>query len=177
MAPQDLYQKALRFAGERHGSQKMPESDASYMVHLSNVAMELLFAARHTDEFDLEFAIPVALLHDLLEDTPTDYMEISDVFGHRVADAVQSLTRNEVLPREKQIPESLERIRRQPKEVWAVKLADRISNMQEPPPGWNAEKRKLYQSAARTILKELNGGNPYLEARLQEKIDAYYEFL
>jgi len=174
---QDLFQKAIRFAGERHGHQKLPGSEASYLVHLANVAMEVTFAAGHTPGFDLEFAIQVALLHDLLEDTKTTYQEIATGFSPRIAEAVLALTRNEALPRERQIPDSLLRIRKQPKEVWSVKLADRISNMQEPPSGWNVEKRKSYQSTARNILEELKGGNAYLEKRLQKKIDSYEQFL
>ena len=64
-----------------------------------------------------------------------------------------------------------------PKEVWAVKLADRISNMQEPPPSWNQEKKQNYHRVAKVILKSLQGGNAYLEGRLAQKIEDYKEFL
>ena len=38
---QSIYQKAMKFAGEKHASQKVPGSNANYLLHLSNVAMEI----------------------------------------------------------------------------------------------------------------------------------------
>lgn len=173
---QSAYQKAMRFVGEKHGDQKMPASQASYLVHLSNVAMEVIFADQHTDDFDLEFAVQVALLHDVLEDTPTSFEEVADNFSQEIAEAVLALSKNEELPADVQIPDSLMRIKSLRKEVWAVKLADRITNMQEPPSSWNREKKKHYRQVAKLILQELKGGNSYLESRLKQKINAYPEY-
>ncbi|MCA0932517.1 HD domain-containing protein [Lutimonas saemankumensis] len=177
MKLQDLYQKAIKFAGEKHGDQKMPGNQASYLVHLSNVAMEVLLASQHEEGFNTELAVQAAILHDTLEDTDTSFEELKEVFGFKVADAVLSLSKNEDLDKELQIPDSLARIRLQPKEIWAVKLADRISNMQEPPENWDKNKRIAYQLAARMILMHLKGGNNYLEKRLEEKILAYDEYI
>ena len=174
---QNSYQKAIRFAGERHGDQKMPDSEASYLVHLSAVAMEVLLAAKHSPDFNLDFAIQVALLHDVLEDTSTTLDELEKAFGKDIGQAVLALTKNEKLPSEQQIPDSLERIKGLPKEVWAVKLADRISNMQKPPPSWNRAKKEDYHRVAMLILDNLQGGNAYLEQRLEEKIEEYRQFL
>ena len=174
---QKAYQKAMRFAGESHGDQKIPASESSYLVHLSNVAMELIFAERHSEGFDLEFALQVGLLHDVLEDTPISFEEIEKTFSQEIAEAVLALTKNEELPSENRIPDSLNRIKAFRKEVWAVKLADRITNMQKPPHTWSVEKRKKYREVARLIGSELEGGNAYLEARLQKLIAAYGEFI
>lgn len=173
---QESYQKAIRFAGERHGNQKLPASKASYLVHLSNVAMEVILAEQHTDDFDLEFAVQIALLHDVLEDTPASFEEVSESFSGEIAEAVLALSKNEDLPGDIQIPDSLMRIKALRKEVWAVKLADRISNMQKPPKTWNLEKKKQYRQVAKLILQELKGGNAYLESRLEEKIKEYKRY-
>ena len=119
----------------------------------------------------------VALLHDVIEDTPCTYEDVLDHFPRPVADAVLALTKNEELPREEQIPDSLGRIKSMPKEVWSVKLADRISNMHEPPPSWSREKKVKYREDARLILSELRGGNAYLESRLSGLIQAYGAFI
>ena len=174
---QSAYQKAIRFAGEKHRDQKMPASEASYLVHLSNVAMEVIFAGQQTDDFDLEFAVQVALLHDVLEDTLTRFAEVQEKFSPEIAEAVLALTKNEDLPSEEQIPDSLRRIKTLRKEVWAVKLADRISNMQKPPSTWSMEKRKKYRKVASLILSELAGGNGYLEGRLENLIEGYKKFI
>lgn len=177
MEIQTSYGAALRFAGEWHGDQKMPDSGASYLVHLAHVAMEVMVADRFTQGFDLDFAVQVALLHDVLEDTACTYEDVLDHFSRPVADAVLALTKNEQLPREEQIPDSLERIREFGKEVWAVKLADRISNMHRPPPSWSRERKEKYREDARLILAELSGGNAYLESRLAALIEDYGNFI
>lgn len=174
---QTLYQKAIKFAGEKHENQKVPGSQSSYLVHLSNVAMEIMIAAQHTDNFDEGFALQVALLHDVLEDTTTTFDELKAAFGHKIADAILALSKDEVLEAEARIPDSLERIKLQPKEVWAVKLADRITNMQEPPAHWDKNKRMTYLKMAGIILFELKGGNAYLENRLEEKIIDYQAYI
>lgn len=174
---QDLYQKAINFAGNKHGDQKVPGTKSSYLVHLSNVAMETMIAGENTPYFDLGFAVQVALLHDILEDTSTTFNELQAAFGLKIADAVMALSKNESLKSQEQIPDSLERIKLQSKEVWAVKLADRISNMQKPPAHWDQFKIIAYQKMARVILSTLKGGNAYLEKRLEEKILDYKQYI
>ncbi|MDN3641796.1 HD domain-containing protein [Lutimonas halocynthiae] len=174
---QTPYQKAIKFAGEKHDNQKVPGSQSSYLAHLSNVAMEIMVAAQHTDNFDQVFAVQVALLHDVLEDTSTTYDELQSVFGKKIADGVLALSKDETLKAEARIPDSLSRIKKQPKEVWAVKLADRISNMQEPPEHWDKNKRMTYLKMAGIILFELKGGNAYLEKRLEQKIIDYQAYI
>ena len=41
---QEIYQKAIKFSGEKHKNQKVPGTEANYLVHISNVAMEILVA-------------------------------------------------------------------------------------------------------------------------------------
>lgn len=182
MELQDYYQEAINFAGDKHTDQKIPGSNRSYMVHLSNVAMEIILASQHDHEFhqegfDLQFAVQIALLHDVLEDTSATFEEIEDAFGINIARAVLALTKNEQLPPAKQIPDSLNRIKSEPKEVWAVKLADRISNLQRPPAHWDTNKMIDYKKMAGIILLQLRGGNQYLENRLQQKIIDYNQFI
>jgi (p)ppGpp synthase/HD superfamily hydrolase len=70
-----------------------------YVVHLSNVAMEILIASQNTTNFNLSSAIQIALLHDTLEDTSATYEELEDEFGKEVAKGVQALTKNDKLPK------------------------------------------------------------------------------
>lgn len=69
--------------------------------------------------------------------------------------------------------DSLERIKLQPKEVWCVKIADRITNLQPPPKHWTMEKKINYREEAKLILKSLRGANAFLERRLKRKIAEY----
>lgn len=177
MKLQSSYQKAIAYAGAKHKNQKIPGTQSSYLVHLSNVAMEIMIAAQHTDNFDLDFAIQVALLHDVLEDTSSTFVEVKEIFGLKIAEAVLALSKNEDLKPEARIPDSLERIKLQSKEVCAVKLSDRITNMQEPPEHWDKNKRTTYLKMAGIILFELKGCNAYLEKRLEQKIIDYQAYI
>jgi (p)ppGpp synthase/HD superfamily hydrolase len=176
---QDSYQEAIVFAAYKHleKKQKVKGTKLPYVVHLSNVAMEILMAASHTPKFDLDFAVQIALLHDILEDTSTPYDELHENFGADIATAVWALSKNEDLPKNQQLKDSIAKIKLLDKEVWAVKLADRITNLQPPPSRWSKKKRLDYQEEAKVILKELKGGNTYLEKRLREKIKEYTYYI
>lgn len=172
---QSIYQKTILFAAHKHSekNQLLPDSQLPYVVHLSNVAMEILIAANNSKEFDLNFAIQIALLHDTLEDTATTFDKLELEFGTEIAEGVSALTKNGDLPKEERMLDSLNRISSQRKEVWAVKLADRITNLQKPPKSWDSLKKRKYKNEAETILEKLKGGNQYLENRLQIKIQEY----
>lgn len=170
---QSLYQTAIKFAAEKHGRQKVKGSQNPYVVHLSNVAMEIFMAAEHTPDFNLSLAIQAALLHDIIEDTKTNREEIEELFGKEVADAVWALTKDKSLPKTQRITDSLAKIKLQPKEVWAVKLADRITNLQPPPHYWSKDHISVYREESKVILHELREGNSYLANRLAGKIEVY----
>lgn len=174
---QDAYQVAVRFAAEKHGieRQKVPGTNLPYLMHLSNVAMEILVASSHMRNMDISYAVQVALLHDTLEDTPTSKATLKRKFGSDVAGGVDALTKkkNKRQSKEEKMKASLERIKQQPREVWCVKLADRITNLQKPPESWNIEKRNAYATEAVLILTALRGANRFLEKRLEQKIKAY----
>ncbi len=175
MEAQTLYQVAIKYAASKHleKEQKVPGTNHPYVVHLSNVAMEILIASAHTHNFNLGFAVQVALLHDTMEDTSATLGELTNMFGDEVASAVSALTKNKSLPKEQQMQDSLQRVKKMQKEVWAVKLADRITNLQPPPPHWSQEKVNKYRDEARTIHNELKDGNDFLASRLNACIEGY----
>lgn len=175
---QELYQKAMKFAGEKHCNQKVPGSDANYLLHISNVVMEVIMAYKFEPSFDLDLAIQIAALHDIIEDTETAFEEIQIEFGNSVAQAVQSLTKNDKLAsKEEKMIDSLNRINQQPIEAGIVKIADRITNLQKPPAHWPSEKVLKYFHQAKLISKELSNKHNYLNVRLESKIKEYYNYV
>tara|TARA_B110000858_G_C17685327_1_gene418605 strand:- start:162 stop:383 length:222 start_codon:yes stop_codon:yes gene_type:complete len=62
---QTIYQETIAFAALKHGNQKMP-TGLPYVVHLSNVAMEVFMAHKKEPNFNIDLAIQLALLHDVL---------------------------------------------------------------------------------------------------------------
>jgi (p)ppGpp synthase/HD superfamily hydrolase len=69
--------------------------------------------------------------------------------------------------------DALRRIAEQPREVQMVKLGDRITNLEPPPPEWTVEKRREYLAEAETIYAALCGAHAGLAERLKAKMAAY----
>jgi (p)ppGpp synthase/HD superfamily hydrolase len=170
---QDTYLRTYRFAAEAHLGQLVPGTQVSYLMHLSIVAMEVIAALRCEHGHNEDLAVQCALLHDVIEDTGITYPEVEAGFGPAVVAGVSALTKDTSLDKAASMADSLERIRLQPAEVWMVKLADRICNLQPPPDYWTVEKRRRYREEAGEILNALGSASPYLAARLHDKIDAY----
>jgi (p)ppGpp synthase/HD superfamily hydrolase len=142
------------------------------------VVFEILAAVSVDKDLDPALAIPCALLHDTLEDTKLTYEEVLNKFGSAIASGVLALTKSPDLKDKKQkMNDSLQRIKAQPREVWAVKMADRITNLYAPPYYWDDEKKREYVTEARLIHRELKDSSSYLAQRLEEKIQKYETFI
>lgn len=148
-----------------------------YINHIGSVVFEVFYALQHSPLLDGELAITCALLHDTIEDTPFTTEELRGLYGEKVAAGVLALTKNSELPKAVQMGDSLARIREQPKEVWAVKMADRICNLYKPPHYWDNAKKLAYMEEAREIHAQLHEGDVYLADRLLSKIELYKQFL
>ena len=170
---QETYLKACRFAAEAHQGQRFPGTELPYLYHLTLVAMEVIAALHAEPHHDGELALCCALLHDTLEDTKVTPEEITEKFGESVASGVLALTKDSRLDKAEQMPRSLMRIQAQPPEIALVKLADRITNLQPPPPDWTPEKCARYLQEARTIYDALHPASPFLAARLKQKMETY----
>lgn len=178
MTTQSTFQKAMKFAAEAHAQQKVPGSTANYLLHISNVVMEIIMAHHNEPTFDLEFAIQVGALHDILEDVEDITEEVLlENFSNEVVEAVKTLTKDDhIKDKEAKLLDSLDRIASSKfKEASIVKLADRITNLQPPPPHWSQEKCEAYAEQARKILTQLGDANQYLAERLNELTILYQE--
>jgi (p)ppGpp synthase/HD superfamily hydrolase len=170
---QDGYLKALRFAAEAHGAQTVPGTTLPYLMHVTSVTMEVTAALLAESAHDQELAVQCALLHDVVEDTDRTADQVRAVFGAAVASGVLALSKDKTLPKDQQLRNSLQRIQGQPPEIWMVKLADRITNLQPPPAHWSREKIAAYREEAVLIHGCLGKASPFLAARLERKIEAY----
>ena len=178
----DRYVEALRLAAQRHAGQVVKGTALPYLVHVTSVAAETIVGVEADRALvrDPDLAIVCALLHDTLEDTAGSpearaalHAELTDRFGAAVADGVAALSKDDRLPKADRMADSLRRIREQPREVWMVKLADRITNLAPPPDDWSPAKRAAYRAEAITIADALGEASPTLHARLRGRIDAY----
>lgn len=172
----DQFARALDFAAKAHGDQKVPGTGFPYTTHVTKVAMEVLRACAGDASFDADLACTCALLHDCVEDAGVTRAQLAAEFGEAVAAGVQALTKDEAVPKAQRMADSLGRIRAQPREVWLVKLADRITNLEAPPHYWSREKRLAYREEARAIHAALAEAHAGLAARLTQRIEAYLQY-
>jgi (p)ppGpp synthase/HD superfamily hydrolase len=169
----DRYQRTLAFAAAAHGEQRLPDSTLPYVVHLADVAMEVMTAVAGDASVDANLAVLCALLHDTVEDAGVTADDLRARFGEAVTRGVLALTKDATLPKAERMADSLRRIGAEPREVAMVKLADRITNLQPPPRSWTPEKVDAYREEARRILAALGPAHAGLAARLRGKIEAY----
>jgi (p)ppGpp synthase/HD superfamily hydrolase len=172
---QEKYLLAWQFAARAHGGQRVPGTELPYVVHVGAVAMEVTAALAQGSRVDNpDLVVQCALLHDVIEDTSIGYAEVADQFGLAVAQGVQALSKDQRLStKAEQMTDSLRRIQQQPREVWMVKLADRIVNLQPPPPHWSEQKIERYRQEAIHIWEVLSPADSYLAQRLRAKIELY----
>jgi guanosine-3',5'-bis(diphosphate) 3'-pyrophosphohydrolase len=76
-----------------------------YVAHPFRVA----FTVRHVFEVDDPVALCVALLHDVIEDTTTDFDDVCAEFGEEIAAAVACLTKDKRLPEDERVSENGDR--------------------------------------------------------------------
>jgi (p)ppGpp synthase/HD superfamily hydrolase len=178
----DTLQEVWQLATKMHDGQKYGGRDngeqIEYLNHIASVVFEVMIAVGVDKNINADLAIKCALLHDTIEDTALTFDDIKSKFGADVAAGVQALTKNnDIQGKKEKMIDSLQRIRQQPKEVWAVKMADRICNLYAPPYYWNNDKKREYMDEARLIHRELKEGCVYLADRLMVKINEYDRFL
>lgn len=163
----DKIYKALFFAVKAHEGQKMKQpSNVDYTAHIFGVALTALNYIEK-ENVDKSLVVIVALLHDVLEDTSVSYDEIKNVFGIDVANGVIALTKNENLPYEDQMEDSLNRIiNLNKKEIAIVKLADRCFNTRCKVENWSTERQIEYYIEAKKICDKIG----FYCAPLQNKI-------
>ena len=124
----ELVEKAYEYAKEMHGDQKR-ESGEPYISHPLEVAYILADM-----QLDSE-AIAAGLLHDVIEDTKSDYSEVAARFGDNVAMLVEGVTKLDKIQFTNKEEQQIESLRKmflamaKDIRVILIKLADSLHNM------------------------------------------------
>ena len=155
--------KALAFAAEAHRNQRRKgASQEPYINHL----IEVLDLVASVEVGDMDVLI-AALLHDVLEDTRTDYRELAAAFGERVARIVQENSDDMTLPKPERRRARLSGVSKKSREARLVKFADIISNLRaiaiSPPAGWPNDRRLGYLNSCRNLVDAGRGSNAEIE--------------
>ncbi|WP_091738149.1 RelA/SpoT family protein [Phenylobacterium immobile] len=127
-ADESLLNRAYVYAMRAHGAQKRASGDP-YFAHPIEVAGIL------TDYRMDTASVVTALLHDVIEDTPTTREEIDQLFGEEVGELVEGVTKLSKLELSSEHLRQAENLRKfilaisRDVRVLMVKLADRLHNM------------------------------------------------
>lgn len=129
--------KTIEFAMEAHKDQTRKNFNLPYIVHPLAVYKTLL-SIGVTDKDILQAAI----LHDVLEDTETSYIDLFDLFGEKVANYVLELTSDEsvykfhhngefIVDRNKKAEYLTNKMNNMSNGALLCKLADRLDNISD----------------------------------------------
>ncbi|AOP33141.1 guanosine-3',5'-bis(diphosphate) 3'-pyrophosphohydrolase [Leptospira tipperaryensis] len=175
---QEAWELASRLHdGQKYGGVKQNEK-VEYLTHIGSVVLEISNALQFDKTINADLAILCGILHDTIEDTDLKYEEVVSRFGRNVADGVLALSKDEKIPeKEKKMIDSIERIKKQPREIWIVKMADRISNLYAPPYYWDNDKKRTYQRESLFIYDGLKSADSYIANRLKQKIEDYDRYI
>lgn len=127
-----LILRASRFADMAHYGLIRKWSGEPYITHPMRVAFKV---SQHPEAVDTWVA--AAWLHDVVEDTPVDYIDIRQTFGIVVADLVDELTNiytkeaNPELNRAERKAKEFKRISGLSRAAKIIKLSDRIDNLND----------------------------------------------
>jgi guanosine-3',5'-bis(diphosphate) 3'-pyrophosphohydrolase len=139
-----MFHQAVAFAARKHEGQYRKDGKTPYIVHPMRVA----FITRHIFECDRSDVHVAALLHDVIEDTKTDYDQIVEKFGKTIADIVAALTKDMRLPEDQRETTYDITLSRASWEARIVKLADVYDNYDDSYYGeQQAEAKKKAQRA------------------------------
>ncbi len=160
----DLVFTALRFAAEKHHNQKRKDTrQTPYINHPIEVVETLWRVGRVRDPMTLAGAI----LHDTVEDTPTSFEEIREVFGEEMESLVRELTDDKTLPKLERKRLQIEKAPYASLRAKQIKLADKICNfadlIQRPPVDWELERVQQYFEWGNRVVEGLRGCNFELE--------------
>ena len=169
----DLIDEAKNLCTKIHKDAKyfLDDKELPYYHHCYIVADIVKNYAENN--INKSFAEILAYLHDSIEDTKITYDFLQNNFNKEIADGVFALTKNSNLPHDQQIIDSLNRIKKQPKEVAIVKMADRICNLKKIPDFWSDQKCENYLVESKLILNELGFASKNLQNLLTDSITNY----
>lgn len=102
--------------------------------------------------------LSAALLHDTIEDTETDYDEVSETFGRKVADIVGQVSKDKRLPAKQRDELCFQGLKSASWQAKLVKLADTYDNLCDAATGGNLSRTR---SKAQQVL-DLVGNDPRL---------------
>jgi guanosine-3',5'-bis(diphosphate) 3'-pyrophosphohydrolase len=171
---------ALKFAAEKHRyERRKDELKSAYITHPIQV-VDTLWKTGGVQDIDL---LTAALLHDVLEDTPTEESEISGPFGQKVLGLVKEVTDDKSLHKDVRKSLQVQHALTLTPKAKMLKLSDKICNVRdirENPPAakdWSLDRKMKYIVWSKEVVDKIRGINPNLEAKFDEEYTLTYQSL
>jgi (p)ppGpp synthase/HD superfamily hydrolase len=168
-----LTKAALEFAVERHAGQLRDDERAPFVQHPLEVASVLELAGYGDD------IVAGGVLHDVLEQTDTDPIELESRFGASVAGLVRAVSEDASIEDERARKSRLRaQVARGPVDAAAIFAADKVSKVRElrarivggSPPDDADLKLHHYRSSLVMLERRLGRGHPLVE-RLRSELE------
>ena len=161
--------KAIEFASRKHSAQRRKDKDASpYINHPIAVTHLLADTGGVTDLVTLMAGV----LHDTIEDTKTTPEELEAQFGRTVRKVVEEVTDDKSLEKADRKQRQIDHTPNLSKRAKAIKLADKIANVQDvtdaPPANWDRARRLAYLEWTEKVVAGCRGTNAPLEKLYDE---------
>ena len=154
----DRLGEVFAFAAERHTGQTRPAGEP-YVEHLLQV-VDVLVNGPHETDLDL---LSAALLHDVVEDTPTTADEVEQRFGPDVRQLVDWVTQPPPVNGDRAASRMayFDHLADAPPRVLTLKLSDRLSNVQHLDTHPRPVKQSSYYTETVTYIVPLAATRPW----------------
>lgn len=160
---------ARLYAQAKHGT--MQRRDGFTIDHVKQVVDTLVDAG-----IDDDVILSAAWLHDVIEDTSTNYDEINNKFGRVIADVISSLSKDGRLPRRSRETEYAQRLSIASPQAKVVKLADILVNLKSVnDSSMGVVKMRKKTSSLRVYLLAIRDGIHLDVSTIQSQIDVTLE--
>lgn len=147
--------EAASFAARAHRHQVRKDGQTPYAAHVFRVCLVL----RHVFGIDDPKILTAALLHDTIEDTPTDFDDLAERFGSDVAGWVAALTKDMRLEDGEREDAYRRVLATAPWPVVVCKLADVYDNLNDSA-HMPSDQRARTHARSSTYLNALRGTLP-----------------
>lgn len=136
----ELIDKALQVASKAHRNQNRKGTDIPYISHPAAVGMILLKAGYE------EAVVAAGILHDTVEDTDIELVDIKEWFGAEIAEMVAGCSEpNKELSWEERKEHTIEFLKTASEEIRAVACADKLHNIRSIIKDYGAEGEAVWK--------------------------------
>src|SRR5262245_27903197 len=119
--------EALSFAARAHQGQLRKDGRTPYVSHVFRVSL----IVRQLFGVEDSAVLTAAVLHDVIEDTNTDFDNLEEQFGREIAGWVSALSKDKRLPEAEREKAYEDQLAQSPWQVKICKLADVYDNLMD----------------------------------------------